>query len=136
MTARSILTISYGLEIGWSDPISDAAEAFTTASFEAATMPVALLMDAFPLVQHLPSWMPGIFVSLSLSLSLVPSHFQVGVSSASYRSGLRLRMKHTRYRLLPPKLHACVFLSDPLAASLNAFGRKQKLPCLHSYRRL
>ena len=62
MTARSILTISYGLEIGWSDPISDIAEAFCTAAFEAAVMPVTVLMDAIPLLQYLPSWMPGILV--------------------------------------------------------------------------
>ena len=62
MTARSILTISYGLEIGWSDPISDIAEACGTALFEAAVMPVTVLMDAFPLLQYLPSWMPGIYV--------------------------------------------------------------------------
>ena len=129
MTARSILTVSYGLEIGWNDPISDIAEAFCAAAFEAAVMPVTVLMDVFPLLQYLPSWMPGIFV---FSPFPFPSRFQVGVSSASYRSGVRLRMKHTKYLLLLLKPHACVFVNS-LAAPLNVLGRKQRRRCLHSY---
>ena len=59
MVGATILDIAYGIEVlPAGDPYIRTAE----ASFEAvsqATLPGAFLVDVFPVLRHVPSWMPG-----------------------------------------------------------------------------
>lgn len=59
LTGGIILTLTYGIKVqDGEDPFVNLIEG-ANENFNAATVPGAFLVDFFPLLKHLPGWLPG-----------------------------------------------------------------------------